>query len=270
MKHPRIHVVGSSPRSGTTLLFELLTSCFDVGKVGSHEVSLFQAPSDIRGPYASKKPTDLVHATRVLRWDPSLHIIYMQRDPRDIVVSEHGSRPGEYWCDYDVWQRNQRLRSGIAGHQRFLECRYEDLVHAPDREQARIAAAFPFLQTRHLFSEFEKVSQTSESANLALKGVRAISGSSVGSWRNKLPRLAAQLQAHPEMTRGLVDSGYEPDALWVAALEGVIPDNQESVRAMHNVLRNKGPVSKLVARIARRMGTFRDEGLYALGYRRAL
>lgn len=270
MNSPRLHIVGSSPRSGTTLLFELISACFDIQKVGDHEVSLFHAPKDATGPIVSKKPTDLVHAARVLRWDKRLHVIYMQRDPRDIVVSEHGSRPGEYWCDFDVWRRNQRLRDKIGQHDRLFECRYETLVRDPDAEQARIAEAFPFLRLRHRFSKFEEVSRTSTRADLALKGVRAVSGDSIGKWQQNLPRVAAQLHVHPDMAEAVVSAGYERNTGWTKACHGIRPDQRESVRSLHNSLRGKGPLATAGARLIRRGRTFRDEALYALGYRRAL
>jgi hypothetical protein len=270
MKSPRLHIVGSSPRSGTTLLFELISACFDIQKVGDHEVSLFSAPRTITGPYASKKPTDLIHAARVLRWDPQLHVIYMQRDPRDVIVSEHGSRPGEYWCDFDVWRRNQALRHKIGNHPRVYECRYEALVREPDAEQERIAESFSFLNPLHSFSEFERVCHTTDSANLALKGVRSVCDSSVGTWRRDLPRIAAQLQSHPDMATALVDAGYEADLSWTGELQNVAPDHRESVRSLHNVLRDKSPLAKATARLIRRGRTLRDETLYAFGYRRAL
>lgn len=270
MTPPRIHVVGSSPRSGTTLLLELLTSCFEIEKFGDHEVSLFHAPRSPAGPFASKKPTDLVHAARVIRWDKALHVIYMQRDPRDVIVSEHGSRRGEYWCDFNVWQHNQRLLPKISGNPRFIECKYENLVRDPDAEQTRIAEAYPFLKTKFKFSEFEQVSQASDAANLALKGVRAISPASVGTWRRNLPRIAAQLSAYPELAQAVVDAGYASDIHWTDCVAGITPDHRESVRALHNVLRGKGPAALAAARILRRSKSFRDEAMYALGYRRAL
>ena len=72
---PRIHIVGSSPRSGTTLMFELLTACFEIDKFGRHEVSLFRYPARPEGAFASKKPTDFVHVCRLMRWDPMLYVI---------------------------------------------------------------------------------------------------------------------------------------------------------------------------------------------------
>lgn len=263
---PRVHLVGASPRSGTTLMFELLVSCFKIEKFGDHEISLFKRPVDPKGPYASKQPMDFIHVCRVLRWDPMLHVIYMQRDPRDVVVSQHGGQPGRYWCDFDLWQRNQDLLPRLANHPRFFECRYEDLVTGPDQVQDVLAKKFPFLEKQHAFSEFDQVSQSSASAQLALKGVRKISSDSVGKWRSDMPRIAAQSKDFPCMSDYLVATGYEADHTWLSLLQAVIPDNSESVRAEHNIMRNKSRTAQLPMRISRRLSTLFDEIRYVAGY----
>jgi Sulfotransferase domain len=263
----RIHVVGSSPRSGTTLMFELLTACFRIDKFGEHEVSLFSYPDHPEGPYASKKPTDFLHVCRLMRWDPQLHVIYMQRDPRDVITSRHNKHPGRYWCDFDVWQRNQSLLPRLAGHPRFFECRYEDLAADPDRVQADLAERFGFLQQRHPFSEFDKVVQSSEAAQLALNGVRKVSAASVGKWRSNLPRLAAQLHRFPEMAEAVVAAGYERDPAWISVVSGVEPDHSESVRTEHDPLRGKGRATRLALRMRRRLGTLAKEARYVLDHR---
>lgn len=259
-----IHVVGSSPRSGTTLAFELLTSCFDIAKFGDHEISLFERPRQPLGNYASKQPMDLVHVRRVINWDRNLHCIFMDRDPRDIVVSQHGSRPGEYWCDFPVWERNQQLIASLRDHPRVHICRYEDLVSDPGAAQARIAAAFPFLKRTHDFVDFEKVSQSSQTAQLALKGVRQISTDSVGSWRRNLPRIAAQLRAHPRMAEAVVAGGYADSADWADICKDIVPDDTESVRARHDALRDKQGMARLIARLHRRAGSLSQETGYVL------
>lgn len=263
-KPSRIHVVGSSPRSGTTLAFELLTSCFEIDKFGEHEISLFERPKAPERFYASKKPTDLIHVKRLLNWDSKLYCLLMDRDPRDVVVSQHGSRPGEYWCDFPIWERNRQIADQLSGHPRFHLCRYEDLVRDPDSEQGKIAAAFPFLIRKHAFTDFERVSQSSQAAQLALKGVRRISSNSVGSWQKDLPRVAAQLRDFPQMAQAVADAGYAEDISWARACDGVAPDNRESVRALHDPLRGKGRVSRYVARLRRRAATLALESRYAL------
>lgn len=264
---PRIHVVGSSPRSGTTLMFELLTSCFEIGKFGDHEISLFSYPDQPRGPYASKKPTDFVHVCRLMRWDPRLYVIYMQRDPRDVIISRHNKHPDRYWCDFDVWQRNQALLPRLAGHPRFLECRYEDLVADPDRVQAELAQRFAFLRQVHPFSEFHKVGQSSQAAQLALNGIRKVSSDSVGKWRGNLPRVAAQMRRFPDMAQQVVAVGYESDPSWAAVLSGVEPDRSESVRGELDVLRGKGRAARVALRLRRRLGTLADEARYVIDHR---
>ncbi len=263
---PRLHVVGSSPRSGTTLAFELIAACFDVERLGHHEVSLFTRHLEAHKPYASKRPNDLIHAVRMIDWDRNLHVLYMQRDPRDVVVSQHGSRPGEYWCDFDVWARNHELITQWRAHPRIVECRYEDLVRDPDRVQAELMVRFPFLQRLHAFSEFETVAQTSEAANKALGGVRKVSPSSLGNWHRALPRLAAQIDEHPRFAAMLVDAGYEADTRWLDCLVGVERNRKPSVRQQADPLRGRGPAGRLARRVLRRLSSLRDEARYIAGF----
>jgi hypothetical protein len=265
---PRIHVVGSSPRSGTTLLFELLIAGFEIDRFGEHEIGVFERPEAPVRPYASKRPNDMVHVCRVLRWDPALHVIYLQRDPRDVVVSQHGSAPGRYWCDFGPWRRNQRLLESADGHPRLFVCAYEDLVRDPDGMQAAIAERFPFLARRNAFSDFEKVSDASEAARAALRGVRGVSTASVGKWREDLPRVAAQLEAFPDMPDYLMRVGYERDRAWLAALAGVAPDRTPSVHVDRNQVKGATALHRAAERIARRASSLRDELLHVTGYSR--
>jgi hypothetical protein len=266
--HPRLHIVGSSPRSGTTLIFELVTACFDIEKWGNPEMGIFHGPAVPTRPYTSKMPMDLIHVSRLLRWDPMLHVVYMQRDPRDVVVSQHGMRPEEYWCDFPIWQRNEALMRRLRPHQRLLECRYEDLVADPDREQARLQAAFPFLKPLHAFSDFETVARTSELSRLALKGVRPISSGSVGTWKAHLPRIVYQLQQFPAMAQAVVDSGYADSPAWQEICAGVVPEATDSVR--RDPLRGRSRLVVIPARIRRRLSTMWNELLYVLGRRKPI
>lgn len=259
----RLHVVGSSPRSGTTLIFELLVSCFDISRFGDNEVSLFARPNPLpSGPWASEKPTDLIHACRVMRWDPDLHIIYMQRDPGDVIVSQHGRQRGRYWCDFDIWQRNQMLLPRIEGHPRSHLCRYEDLVTNPDAVQAELQARFPFLRQLHSFSRFDEVARRSATVERALNGVRKISPDSVGKWRDNLPRVLAQVRAIPDLPRYTMQAGYEADQAWLSLLSGVSPDASESARAEHSEFRGMGRTSRVFRRVLRRLSSLQAELSY--------
>ncbi|MEN0002261.1 MAG: hypothetical protein AAF940_15390, partial [Pseudomonadota bacterium] len=62
----------------------------------------------------------------------------------------------------------------------------------------------------------------------ALRGVRPISTSSIGNWKNHLPRVAGQIALHGAITDELIEFGYEPDRSWEALLDGVTPDLADS------------------------------------------
>ena len=251
----RIHIVGSSPRSGTTLVFELLTTCCNVKKHGDHEVSLFNRTNDKAGVAVSKNPNDLIHVLRVISWKKDLYCIYMERDPRDIIVSRHGRRPNEYWCDANIWLRNQGLISNFGYHPRLLVCHYEDLVENPDCEQTRILAAFPFLEAQHSFSDFAKIATSSDSSIAALGGVRNISAASVGKWKSHAPRVAAQLLEYPILPEKLVEAGYEKGFDWLTGINYARPDGQSSVRKKSSRMRGMNSVQKIFFRLQRRLRT---------------
>jgi hypothetical protein len=249
-------------------MFELITSCFEVEKFGEHEISLFSYPARPGRVFVSKKPTDFIHVCRVMRWDPMLHVIYMQRDPRDVVTSRHNKHPDRYWCDFGVWRYNEDLLPRLSGHPRLYECRYEDLVTDPDRIQSELQGRFGFLKPRHAFSEFDRVTNSSDAARRAMNGVRQISTASIGKWRQNLPRLAGQIQRFPDLPRRVVAAGYETDLAWTGLLADVEPDRADSARREHNALRGSGAVRRHAQRTLRRMGTLVDEIRYVCGLHR--
>ncbi|HEX7708484.1 MAG TPA: sulfotransferase family protein, partial [Thermoanaerobaculia bacterium] len=73
----RIHIVGVSPRSGTTLLAELMIACFEVDLHEEHEASLFTEPSRAGDLYLTKQPRDIMVVGPRLRVDPDLWVICM-------------------------------------------------------------------------------------------------------------------------------------------------------------------------------------------------
>ena len=248
-------------------MFELMVSCFEIKRFGEHETSLFQCHSRFSGPYASKNPTDFIHLSRVLKWDRSLFAIYMQRDGRDVIVSQHGSQTGRYWCDFGLWQRNQDRLMHFPEHPRLAVCRYEDLVTRPDDVQDYLAERFPFLVRTNRFSDFEKIAHTSGPALQALNGVRQISTQSVGAWRSNLPRVKAQVELYPQLGRYLIEAGYEPDETWLAMLDDVEADTTPSVRREHDPLQKKTLLERLLYRIRRRVTSLGQELHYILAAR---
>lgn len=224
----RIHVVGSSPRSGTTLLHALVGSGFQVDGARDHEKSIFEAPSEPCSAYVSKRPRDALVARRILEIDPSVFLLHVARDPRDVVVSRHPARPDDYWTNLRIWKTYHAAARLAAPSSRYRMIRYEDLVSDPDGIQDEIARFLPFLERTNPFSRFHQNARTSAAANEALGGLRAIDRRSVGSWQADPPRLAAQLSLHGSIQSALEALGLERDTRWQARLADVEPCNGTS------------------------------------------
>lgn len=102
----------------------------------------FYAAGQGKPRWAEKTPGNLRHAERILaRW-PAARLIHIVRDPRDVFASfrrsEKYGRPADYgalWCDY--FEAAAQARA-LAGPDRFVECRYEQLVWAPEVEMRRL------------------------------------------------------------------------------------------------------------------------------------
>lgn len=220
----RLHVVGC-PRSGTTLLAELIATSFAGVGHDEHELSIFRPAPRSCPLYVSKKPMDVKRIAPLLRADRHLFVIGVHRDPRAVITSQIEGE-GRYRIPYDRWERCITAARGLAGHPRYLEVEYERLVRDPDAVQADIEARFPFLERRHAFSEFARHAQPSARAEIAMGGVRALDANRNARWLRHLPRVKAELLRHPRMLEVLVELGYERDTAWARVLDDVTPDPQ--------------------------------------------
>ena len=221
----RVHIVGISPRTGTTLMAELMISCFRFDGWSAHEMRLRDVPDPPVDLLCTKKPSDIHDAAAFLARDPNLWIICMLRDPRDIVVSRHARRPDRYWSHLGLVRPRCDLLETLKDHPRFIPIRYEDLVTNPNAVQDRLHATMPFLQQRHQFSDFHRVAKPSDASVTALNGLRPVTNSGIGRWRSDLPRLTAQLEKLGPIDDMLRTMGYEDGPSWTAALSGITPDN---------------------------------------------
>lgn len=219
----RIHVTGLGPRTGTTLMAEAMVACFAIDAFDDHEAEVFNLRRNC-AVYLSKWPGHTLSVRRRLRFDPHFHVIFMLRDPRDVVTSRHGKDMARYWVPLHAWKRNLCYARPILDHPRVILVRYEDLVTKPDKVQADIARRLPFLQPTGAFTMFDRRADPAPRAVRALGGVRAFSADSIGNWRRHLPRLAGQLSQHGSITAELIELGYEQDDAWLAALDGIEPD----------------------------------------------
>ena len=226
-KMNHVHIVGLAPRSGTTLLMELMVSCFDFDGYADHELGLIYQPAEKVESYCSKNPVlkDIRLAPLAFRRWPELWIICVVRDPRDIVVSRHRQHPDVYWVNLNRVFGCMPLLRTANQHERFLIIQYEDLVKDPNSIQSHLSKKIPFLRKLYDFSEFSQIAKPTSRAVEALGGMRAVSPSSIGRWKNELPRLKAQIQRYGEIDELLSELGYENDNCWRRMLDSVDADN---------------------------------------------
>jgi hypothetical protein len=224
----RVHITSCAPRSGTTLLVELMTHGFHFDACAEHELSLFCRPRDARGTVLTKAPVDIINARLLLNWWRDLWLICMVRDPRDVVVSRHRRAAESYYVGLGTWREGYGHARRMRAHPRVLELRYEDLTADPHGAQERIRRWMPQLERRAAFSDFHREANPCAASLDALGGLRPISGASVGAWRRHKPRLATQLARHGPIDQTLIELGYEADSRWLSELEGVEPDGLPS------------------------------------------
>ena len=226
MKH--IHIAGCGPRTGTTLLAEMMIACFNIDRHSEHEESIYTQPYPAGTVFLTKRPRDVLVAEGLLRRNENLYVVYMLRDPRDMITSKHHNDPERYWVGLGYWKLYASAGCRLEGHPRFILVRYEDLVARPDAIQAGLIRRMPFLKARAPFSRYHELAAPSQAARDALRGVRPVSSASVGSWRRHLPRVAGQIIMHGSVAQDLIRYGYEPDDHWLLDLKGITPDLSES------------------------------------------
>lgn len=253
-----LHIVACSPRSGTTLLHEAMVTCFRVDKSYEHEMRFNQAWAEDGQVLLSKRPKDTMYMPAVIEHDPDFYVIYVLRDPRDVIVSRHSKNKKRYYANIRLWRELHDVARSLYDHEQFLMIKYEDFVHEPDKTQAAIAARFPWLETLHPFSQYHEHANVSESSERAMHGVRPIAATSVGLWRENLGRIKRQQDLHGSLTPTLIDCGYEESADWEQALDGVAADKTKSfyaerVGALRRTVRYFDGLRKVSAYRAKRL-----------------
>ena len=167
-------------------------------------------------------------AQRLREYNPDAKIIYVMRDPRDVIVSRHGKNKDMYYSNIRLWRELHEAARPLFDHERFFTVRYEDFVSRPDAVQREIANAFPWLETVHAFSDYHKFATVSAMSQKAMQRVRPIAPTSIGLWRQNLARIKGQQARHGSLTPLLVECGYEDSDAWERELDGVEADHSRS------------------------------------------
>ncbi len=56
----RIHIVGCGPRTGTTLIAEMMAACFEIDLYPKHESSIYTRPTRPAKIFLTKRPRDIL------------------------------------------------------------------------------------------------------------------------------------------------------------------------------------------------------------------
>ena len=251
----RLHITGA-PRSGTTLLHVMILTCFDIdGPVEAEQRLRKPVPRD-RRLICTKCPGEVEAAVAILKLDPRLDVIYLARDPREVITSEHAAYPGRYFTNLRVWRRAARAAARARAQPRFHIVDYRRLVTEPDVVQVELMTAMPWLRPLRPFSQYHlAVDRPNAEWTPAMRSIRPVCPSSLGGLRRHLPRLQGQLTLHGDLADELIALGYERDRAWMRLLDGVEPDLTPSVNTETPSLRR---------RLKERLPRLRDMALYTL------
>ncbi|BBM85074.1 sulfotransferase family protein [Candidatus Uabimicrobium amorphum] len=233
----RIHIVGC-PRSGTTLMHQLMSTCYESSGFCNFEKGIFKRVDASHSIYFSKKPDDLHIIEYVLKKKNNVHVICMLRDPRCVVSSIHYSNPEEYYCDFWMWEKCYDVMQKIRQHPKVLIIRYEDLLHTPDSIQRKIQSFCEELVQKYSFVDFDKYATPSLESLKAMRGLRSLDTSNIQSWMKHLPRVKQQLKRYPQMQQMLELSGYEKDSSWQKHLDHVETSNIGSYKKKRGILKD--------------------------------
>lgn len=212
---------------------EAMIACFEIDLHNKHEAKIWMRPTRQANVFLTKSPQDILVVESVLRVMPNLFVVFMIRDPRDMIVSKHDNAPKQYYSGLKFWKTYTPVGRRLSKHSRVVTVRYEDLVMRPDQIQAELSARLPFLRRRASFSRWHEFTDAPDASVRALGSIRPMSPTSIGQWRQHLPRIAGQLEIHGSITADLIEFGYEQDDAWKKLLDGVEPDFSQSYWPEH-------------------------------------
>ena len=159
----RIHIIGCA-RSGTTLL-NFVLSGFRNTILHQKEVSVWNWPS-LRQTFSlvrkygfGAEPFFLVTKRNATWWIPEklerliryterfqIGIIYLIRDPRDVLTSKHALDERQYYVSFDTWKHSieagELVLDRLKNYPGLLIIRYEDLIEDIHRVEKSLKATF--------------------------------------------------------------------------------------------------------------------------------
>lgn len=225
-------IIGGCGRSGTTLLLSMLSAHPSIFAF-SDELSIFnhwektkggqwkpqrldrmyryflthKIPKDINR-WCEKTPYNIRFIDTILNYfNQNVKIIHIIRDGRDVCLSEHPDKPGEYWVDPDRWISDVRKGLEFKNHPQVYTVFYEDLISHYHKHMRQLMSFLdePFSKEIQQWYIYTKVKEN----NAWYGSVENLHNHSVGKWRNKknFQRLR-ELMAYPGFEELLKELDY--------------------------------------------------------------
>ena len=166
------------------------------------------------GPWGEQVPKEAVEGKVVVGKFPrkasrlyklmadDLGIIYMMRDPRDVLVSKHFERPRTYWTSVERWIRTATVALEYKDHPNVLLLKYEDLITKPNKAQKAMAEKFNLEAARKFEDCYESFDTKDKYNAKTMNGIRPLDKSRIGAWKDGYlnEKFINRLMKNSEMT----------------------------------------------------------------------
>jgi hypothetical protein len=200
-------IIGSAPRSGSTLLNAILSAHPDIyairkqtyafekwKKEGDHytierpdrlyrEFIYRKIPSTAKR-WCEKTPKNIITFDKILENQPRALLIHLVRDGRDVVTSKHPRHtPDKYWVPAERWIRDVSFGLKFRDHPRVMTLKYEELI-LDFENTLRKLCAYLKLSYHPNFSDWNKHATIRTSKHWETS-VQQIYSNAIGKWKKE-------------------------------------------------------------------------------------
>ena len=138
-----------------------------------------------------------------------LGIVFMMRDPRDVLISTHYLKPDQFWVEPARWIAV--AQAAIEHADQIHLVKFEELIREPDVVQNRLADCFGMHMLCN-FSECHTHFDSTDTKNLrAMKGARPLDPTRIDNWRDggaKQAYIESLLQENVQLREYQARFGY--------------------------------------------------------------
>lgn len=160
-----------------------------------------------------KRPKLVEKMSILLKDHANIHILYMLRDPRAVLVSKHPRFKRRYYTAPERWIKSVQMldNSYLQNNKRFLIIRYEHLIKHPSDIQNMIGERFGLISKCNFEECYKQFESIDRSSIATMHGARAMDTSRITSWQNSHKDIAyinKTLKKFPIIVKLMEQYGY--------------------------------------------------------------